>query len=296
MKTNAQNISEQSCQASIRHLAASQTGTLVAAGEFEHQVHIWDLADKKCVRTVKTILDFGGSRLAISCDGRHLIAGSYELHGVTCYSVESGSPVWQQPNLATPQIIHFSIDDNYIIVGSDDRNCWILDRKTGCMIKQIPGVKNIIESAWEPILFASTKSIEIRTAEHKLLSAIPRATSSELAVTFAKHHVIISETAGPIRCCETLTGREVWKHHEEGRHALHLAYTPSTETVMAIDWAYERGSSYRLMRFDGNTGHAVAVTEMEPQEVAFCLQGKCLLAADGTIRDTSTGGILGQVL
>ena len=65
----------------IRQLAASQTGRLLAAAEFERFVHLYDLSTLERLRTLETSLDFGGRRLAISNDGNTVIAGAYHVHG-----------------------------------------------------------------------------------------------------------------------------------------------------------------------------------------------------------------------
>jgi hypothetical protein len=281
--------------APIRHLAASRTGALVAAGEFERNVHVWDIASRKHIRSLETILDFGGRRLAISCDGHLLVAGAYRTGGVACYSIENGNKVWQRPDLRQPQIIHFSNDDNRIIVGDGKGTCRILERERGQTLKELRNVRNIVESAWEPAVFASAKVIEIRTPEYELLSAIPRASFAELDVTFARQYIVISESGGPLRCCETASGREVWRYQQEGRHALRVAYVPAWGTIAAIDWAYERGSNYRLMRFDIGDGRAEIVAEIAPTEVVFCFQGECLLTAAGTMHETETGREVGRL-
>ena len=51
----------------IQHLASSRTGDCVAAAEFEELARIWDVRTFRHVSSFKTILDFGGQRLAISC-------------------------------------------------------------------------------------------------------------------------------------------------------------------------------------------------------------------------------------
>ena len=61
----------------IRQLTASRTGSFIAAGEFKQTVHIWDVCDRRFIRTLSTPLDFGGKRMAISTDGRTCVTGSY---------------------------------------------------------------------------------------------------------------------------------------------------------------------------------------------------------------------------
>jgi hypothetical protein len=60
----------------IRQLATSRTGRVLAAAEFERVVHLYDLTTSGHLRTLDTILDFGGDRLAISNDGKTLVVGA----------------------------------------------------------------------------------------------------------------------------------------------------------------------------------------------------------------------------
>jgi hypothetical protein len=60
----------------IRHLAASYSGNVLAAGEFEKRIHIFDVVTRTKVCEFDSRLDFGGRRLAVSDDGRYCAAGA----------------------------------------------------------------------------------------------------------------------------------------------------------------------------------------------------------------------------
>jgi len=78
----------------IRQLATSFSGSVIAAGEFERTVHIWDLDTKKHLATFVTILDFGGVRLAITGDDTCCFAAAYHREGVAAYSASAGNEIW----------------------------------------------------------------------------------------------------------------------------------------------------------------------------------------------------------
>jgi hypothetical protein len=45
----------------IRHLASSWSGSMIAAAEFEHTVHVWDVTAESQLASFPTIMDAGGT-------------------------------------------------------------------------------------------------------------------------------------------------------------------------------------------------------------------------------------------
>ena len=154
----------------------------------------------------------------------------------------------------------------------------------------------MIESPWQPIVLVSKKDLELHTLEEKRVGTIPRVTFAELDAAFGIRHVCISESAGPVRCHDTASGRELWRYQEEGRHVLRVCYDRSHASFLSIDWPYEEGGVHRLLRFDVRTGHCSVIAEIEqPGEVVFCLEGTRLVTATGRVLDTRTGAALAQL-
>jgi WD40 repeat protein len=281
-----------------RQLAVSISGYYAAAGEFEKKVHIWDLSNNNHVCSFETVLDFGGHRLAISTDGQCCIAGAYHVHGIMCYSTKEGKEIWYRKDLKKPQFIRFSQDDTRVIVGIEGSSCHILDRYTGNTLKKLHGVKKIYEGPFQQILLrGKNKQMELAKYEGEKIAAIPRTTFAELDVAFSPRHVCVSESAGPIRCCDIDTGQEKWKYREKGRHVLYLSYHSLNKSFLGVDWAYENGGSQRLLHFDEDSGLCHIVSEFDPrQEMAFCLNGTKLLTADGMIFDAANGKLSGKII
>src|SRR5207248_2897310 len=80
----------------IRHLATSWSGSVIAAAEFERTVHVWDVAELRHLTTFPTIMDFGGTRLAITPDGKNCVAAAYHVEGVAAYAAPDGTEVWRR--------------------------------------------------------------------------------------------------------------------------------------------------------------------------------------------------------
>src|SRR5579871_6731737 len=129
----------------IRHLATSWSGSAIAAGEFEHTVHAWDLPAEKHLATFPTILDFGGTRLAITRDGNNCIAAAYHVEGIAAYGTPDGAEKWRRKDLKKAQTIRISLDDRRVYACFDTRSCQVLNRESGKTIKTWPGVRDVWE-------------------------------------------------------------------------------------------------------------------------------------------------------
>ena len=264
----------------IRQLATSMSGKRIAAGEFERKVHIWDLSSWTRLCSFDTVLDCGGQRLAISTDGQHCVAGAYHIHGVVNYTADNGKEVWHRKDLKKPQRIRFSLDDTRIYIDIQDRSYHILDRYTGETLLKLNGVKSIYESPCQPILLFSKKNkqMELRTVHNEKIATIPRATFTELDVTFGAGHVCISESGGPTRCFETSSGEEIWRYEEESKHALKLSYDTEKNSFLAVFWNYQTGGNLKLLRIHADSGSSEVISQLGVEtETAFCENGTCLI-------------------
>src|SRR5262249_2314507 len=111
-----------------------------------------------------------------------------------------------------------------------------------------------------------------------------------LCVAFAPGSVCVSESTGPLRCLDTQTGDERWRFQEKGQHFLKMAFSEHAQAFVGVCWPYERGGSFRLLRFEPQSGDVSAVTELgNAGKFEFCLRGTRLLSSDGSVLDSATG-------
>lgn len=276
----------------IRQLAASRSGRRIAAGEFERGVHILDVVSHEYICGFDTVLDAGGRRLAISADGLHCVAGAYYQKGIVCYSTDGGDMVWCRKDLKKLQWMKFSPDDTQVLLHLQDRPAHILDRYSGETILTLRGKEEIYKSEFEPICLCSSKQLELRSNDYKMITIIPRETFAELDAVFSPGRVFTSESGGPVRCFETKSGTELWRYQEEQSHALRLSYRAESESFLAVFWNYNKGGRQKLYHFDAASGRRLGLFEIgEETDTEFCLDGKYLIMRDGDLIDTLTGAI-----
>jgi hypothetical protein len=274
----------------IRHLATSWAGSVIAAGEFENTVHIWDLLAERCLTTLATVLDFGGTRLAIACDGKACIAAAYNSEGVAAYSIPNGAETWRRKDLKKAQTVRVSLDDRRVFACFDDRACQVLNRETGKTIKRWTGVRDVWESPYEPVTLLERHALILQSPENRKITSIARETFAALSVAFAPGLVCVSESGGPLRCLDIQTGEERWRFAEKNQHFLEVAYAEHSSAFVGVCWPYKFGGSFRLLRFQPRSGEVSAVTDLgKSGRFAFCQRGTRLLTSNGLVIDSATG-------
>lgn len=274
----------------IRHVATSWSGSVIAAGEFERTVHVWDLAAARQLATFDTILDFGGTRLAITGDGKNCIAAAYHVEGVAAYSTSDGTETWRRKDLKKVQTVRVSLDERRVYCCFDEKSCQVLNRDTGKTMKTWAGVRDVWENPYQPVMLLEKRALVLQSPDERKITTVARETFAVLCVAFAPGLVCVSESGGPLRCLDTQTGEEHWRFAEKGQHFLTLAFAEKAEAFVGVCWPYERGGSFRLLRFEPGSGQASVVTDLgQSGEFAFCQRGTRLLSSDGSVIDSATG-------
>lgn len=277
----------------VRHLAGGIDGSRIAAAAFEHHVSVWDVRTREHVSTVRTILDFGGDRLAMHPSGKSVAAAAYNRHGLAAYDAETGAPAWTRPDVRQLQRIGFSPDGRHLFAGSDARPCLVLDARTGETVDSLRGVRAVYASPLDALRLLDGKHPEVRTIEGERRFTIPRESFGTLAVAFSPAAVCISEAAGPVRCLDLASGGEVWRYvPPSGRHVVAMAHRPADGRFAAFEWAYSGGGGASLVVLDGEDGAEISRGPAGSSNVAtFALAGEILVTVDGTLIRTRDGGV-----
>ena len=283
----------------IRHLAASYSGKILAAAEFERSVHLWDLEAHTLLKTIETTLDFGGDRLAMSPDSKTLAVGSYNFYGMAAYSTSTGAELWRRKDLKKVQQVAFSNDSERVLCCREKGSCERLNAGNGKSGQQLRDVRNIFASPHAPLYVTSgsrNAPYRLQNNESKLAS-IPRITFAILSVAFSESQVCISEAAGPVRCCAIPTGEEIWRYvPPSGIHFLEIGFCAASECFCGLSWSYGTGGHYFLHCFDPSNGVARGTVKLGTGwQASFCCRGACLVNNFGSIFQVPTGQIIGKL-
>jgi len=290
----------------IRHIATSYDGKMMAAGEFTKHVHTWDMERREKVAEFDSVLEFGGSRLAISNNGQWCAAGAYDgaslaenryVGGsVALHDASSGKMLWQNKKIKRVQSLKFSMHwPELLLAGFSDQPLLVVDAENGSILRKIRGVRHVYESPHEAIQFRESDS-DYALFDSKNDREIGRLKrhifSSTLDVSFSETYVLVSEAAGPVTCYELRSCSQVWQHlPEEGHHLLEVQYNEKTSEFVAVDLQYEKGSGSALVWLDETTGlvKRKVLLSGTPWVTGFAARGTLLITSDGILIDTSNG-------
>lgn len=236
----------------IRQLAGSPRGTIIAAGEFEQRVHIWDVASGRHISTFDVALDYGGQRLAIPEDGQLCATAAYQRQGVAVYRTVDGARLWHRRDLTKAQFLRCTSDGN-LAVFFDNRSAHILSRDTGETLMQARGVHEAYYSPRHPLALVivgnASRRVQLRDPALQTVRWTQELIGFDVHdVTFTDDLAVVSEAAERnedtfIRAFTLATGDEIWR------------WSPG-ETIR--DWA-----AIRLSMINFHT--LVAVMRVEPQ-------------------------------
>jgi hypothetical protein len=241
-------------------------------------------------------MDAGGTRLAVTPDGRNCIAAAYHVEGIAGYAASDGTEVWRRKDLKKTQTLRISLDGRRVYACFDNRSCQVLNRETGKTIKTWAGVRDVWESPYQPVMLLEKRTLVLQSPEERKIASVRAETFAVLCVAFGPGLVCVSESTGPLRCLSTETGEERWRFQEKGQHFLEVAFAEQTQAFVGVCWPYEHGGSFRLLRFEPQSGEASVVTELgKAGEFEFCLRGTRMLLSDGSVMDSATGDPVGKL-
>ncbi len=280
----------------IRHLAVSNSGNVFAAAEFKSAVSIWVLKDQRKIAEFTTVLDFGGSRLAIDGSGERCVAGAYQVNGIWCYNAKDGSVLWKRKDLKRVQRIYMLPSQSEIACGFADGPLHVLRMMDGKTLQTLRGCHSLRISPFEPVQLADKASPELQTLDGSRIAKFGRESFAILSLAFGHGTIAISEAAGPTRCFDTSQGRLLWRYRPpSGSHSLQLGYNSETRHFLGIEWPYEKGGIKTLLRLAAESGDVLNRFPIGNSIIeAFCASGTRLLSSSGWLLDTSTGKLVGE--
>jgi hypothetical protein len=274
----------------IRHIAMAGQASVAAFAGFERQVHVWNLQSLGAMASLATILDLGGRRLSLSPDGARCVAGAYHAEGVACHDVCSGALVWQRKDIRKLQLVRHALDQPVVRCFFDRSPAQVISASNGETLATLRGVRDVVESPYASVDLIEKGDLELRSRQGQLIRKLRRTTFALLSACFSPRHLMVSESGGPVRCVDLVTGQEAWRFEPDaGHHFLEIGHVRSTGCFFGVDWPFERGGSKRLFRLDVDERMALPVLSLgSPDTIAFDGQGEQLVTSDGRLIDLRT--------
>ena len=275
----------------IRHLAACDESSLVAAAFFESTVQIWNWDKAEQIGELETVLDFGGRRLALTAGGSICITGSWS-HGVAAYSVPNGDCLWRRPELTEVQRLTLSASGQEVNCGFEKRPLAVIDVRTGNTVRTDKNALALYSSR-----FGSYKFVE-QPKGYRIMGGhereIPSISFALLDAALSPEAVCISEPKVGIRCFELESGKQLWHHPNLGTNR--LAFCASDFNFFCVAMIDRSPHDCSLVRLAPRIMDCDQVAFIGPcWEASFSHSGNVFVTMRGDVFETSTGRLLSQL-
>ena len=231
-------------KSAIQQLAVSCDSTRLAAACLERTVQVWDLTTREQIKEFETVFYFGGNRLAIDAVGQRCVTAGWnkgKRGGVACYETDTGKLIWHRQDLRHTQRVRFSPIRNAFWCVPDSGQTRLLDPDNGSDVDSIVGLRDLFESDYSRDLLLEKRKRNYILKNGKQRE-VPRLTFAILDVAFGPKSLSISESGGPVRCLDSLTGFELWRFTpEKDSHFLYLWYRNTDGNFYGVNWHYHQG-------------------------------------------------------
>ena len=295
----------------IRHIAVSESTPVFAVGAFEHDVTVWDYSQRRKVAEFKTILDFGGERLAIyNREPPLLIAGAYNRYGICAYNLFPLDAVaWWRRDLKNPQMINVSERLGLMSSSFGNAALHILDVTTGDTIRKFP--RKAFECYFGPLddeIILAESFGEVWSASIKSGRTVRRfpVQYGALHIAQAEDDILISDLGetedtaksitqiAPARLlCYSRDARLLWQADAAPlAHFLRTVWCPELRLWFAVEWPYVHGGPKKVKAFtpEGRLAHEAIIGDVS--ETEFFLQGQCLVTSAGEVLELPSLNVL----
>jgi hypothetical protein len=262
------------------------------AALFKNTVMVWDIKTGKMMSSFNTILDFGGTRLAVANKKDIFIAGDYQRNGVAGYQISDGYMVWHRNDLKNVQNIWISPDDEMAICIFEYGISQVLELSSGDTIKTIRGLNWVAFNKDNNWVALFKNSIEILEHLDNRIKNIKNVQSGRMLDSFfGGDYIIISPgIENPVSFIRLSDNNITIYQPQKGQHIVRLVYLKKEGKYVGVLLDYQKGEQW-LIKFDllkGEMGKVITSIG-RPAAAEFCNDGDGLITSDGLFVDSSTG-------
>lgn len=293
----------------VRHIAVSESTPVFAVGAFEHDVTVWDYSQRRKVAELKTILDFGGERLAIyNREPPLLIAGAYNRYGVCAYNLSPpGVVAWWRRDLKNPQMISVSERLGLMSSSFGYAALQLLDVTTGDTIRKFRSAfqchfgplddEIILTESFGQVWSASIKSgrtlrrFPVKGGAFHVAQTEDAILISDRGETDDTAKSIIQITPARL-LCYSRDARLLWQVDATPCAGFwRTVWCPELRLWFAVEEPYEHGPK-RVKAFtpEGRVAHEAIIGDVS--ETEFFLQGQCLVTSAGEVLELPNLNVL----
>jgi len=279
----------------VIEVATARTVPLICAAIFEGDIEVWDLRSQQKVGEFAALFAPGAKNLAVHPDGASVVTGVCASGSIASYKLPNGGLMWRRGRMTYPAWTRFDSSGRCVSWTVDRKRVERADASTGRTVEVREDSVDYIEGPLGLALTVpSTAPNYLLRSDHEI--SIPKLTFAILDVAFGSGCLCITESGGPVRCIDCLTGAERWRYvPPDGSHALRLHYSRPDGFFYGVVWQYQKGLFRHLARFGPETGQPVLVCNLKSWDEAFNEPTQQLVTSAGEVIELGTGKMVAEL-
>jgi hypothetical protein len=267
---------------------------IVAAEESEHRVHVIGLRPSRRIATFDTIIDFGGSRLALCAPGSDpvVVAGAWERHGAAAYDGTTGTKLWQRRDLKRVQRLSPAAAGGIVAVGLEGRAMHLLDVATGDTVVKLRAAAKLWQSRFSDVAVTNDHD-DVTVYESNTWRRIGRAQVpgfAALSASFGPDSMLVGSTAGVT--CLDLAASLRWQRQSPALVMYNpVAWDEKATQWIGLEYHANREIPESIVRWSdrGLVVGRMSIEGASDRRSKFLPGGELLITSQGALIDTRTG-------
>jgi hypothetical protein len=280
--------------------AALRDADHVALASLDGDVEVWSTLKRKRLSRFSTILDFGGSRLAVVGTDQLIVAtGSWDRKAVHAYFVTDGTDAWQRDGLGRVQQVVPAHDGDVVAVCFDRGPMQLLDASVGKTIGVVRGVRRFWQSPHSRVGIGveAGRIVFLSTTDWRTHWRADVQGPYPMDVVFAADQIVVSmadSTFDPDQGAQVLgldlDGQITWRYSTAaGTHVSRLGRDEEHGHWLGIQQQPDRLTPGALLRWSDSGDLVERVDVGHLGDCLFLFGGRHLATSAGSLVDTRTG-------
>lgn len=272
---------------------------IVPAVDWNGNIHIWDIQNRKKLYEIGIPGQFGGTSFAVSNDGSFIVLGSYYAWGCAAFSIDQGRFLWHRKDLKRFYNLSISNDNKIISGGFLNKAAIQLNAKNGETKEKFRGLKEFYTSPYSAAEVRVYNDIRLVNSGN-IISKFQPTSFAILDMAFSPKQFTVSESSSIVRCFSIENASEqLWSFKpNKDCHLIALGYNEKKNCFIGVEYEYDtpnnkkRKSWLDLVHFDTKGSISFRAPIGSDRRLAICGRGSRLINALGQIYDTSTADLL----
>lgn len=268
---------------------------------FEKVVDVYETNNWKQIKSINTLLDFGGNRIAFSISKKLFCCANF-YQGIAVYELETGNELWADKTLKAVQSVFLSTQ--YIFLHNEKKQVIILSIEDGKSLHLVEKVIGIYKTQNENVFILQTRTeLKLLQIDNNKPEINPiknlKVNDSFHTATLFNNKLFVSNLYTSFEAF-SLNGEYLWSSDLEKGYVINSIYYNNSISALCCYAGFNNNSSQDswIINIDIASGKVINKFLLSEDiiDIDISKNGKFIVCSNGLIIDSKTGGVINNFL